>query len=112
MDSLGCGLCDKRTGLSANLTLEDIRVIRSCLVNSQVHNTQIPNIFESDSSPNISFCPECEFLLREMKRVKVLVDLVDSHLDELVSKFKVQCKGKSKSTKNKKRSRVNYFHDE
>jgi len=96
MGSLGCGLCDKVTELTGNLTPEDIKVIKSCL--SAQFNTQISNIFKLNSSNNISLCSECAFLLREMERVKVLVDLVNSHLDDLVSKFKGQfCGGKPKS---------------
>jgi len=90
----GCGLCGSGNSPMTNFTLEEFEIIQpilSSLVTSDCEPTA--NNFFDWTELNCSqaaFCSDCQTLLREMKRLKVLVKLVTSQLEAIVSKVKVK----------------------
>jgi len=90
----GCGLCGSDNSLIAVLTQEEFEIIQpilSSLVISDCEPTA-NNFFDWTelNCSQVAFCPDCQTLLREMKRLQVLVKLVTSQLKDILSKVKVK----------------------
>jgi len=88
----GCGLCGSENSTTTNLTLEEFEIIYPILSSSLTSDLTTNHCCDwtSVNCHQVFFCPHCQSLLKEMKRLKVLVQLVTSQLDDIVAKVKVK----------------------
>jgi len=92
----GCGLCGTETSSSSakNLTAKEFETINEILTSfnssSDDSTTNNPGFnWAGLEYSQVVFCADCHCLLQEMKRLQVLVKLVSSQLDAVVSKVRV-----------------------
>jgi len=86
----GCGLCGTETPPITNLTPEEFEIIQSILSSLFCDLTANDLDWTSVNCSEIFFCSGCQTLLKEMKRLKVLLKLVSSQLDAILAKVKVK----------------------
>jgi len=104
----GCGLCGTETSPENThfLTPEDFEIIQplllSCLATTSSEDSDLANNNNNkvdwtkgsvESCSQVVFCPDCQSLLKEMKRLKGLLKLVSSQLDTVVAKVRVKYNG-------------------
>jgi len=92
----GCGLCSTETQQVTNLTPEELRIVQPILLSfapTSELTTTTKNKYCDWPGVNCSqifFCSDCQFLLKKLKRLQVLYNLVSSDLETIVEKVKVK----------------------
>jgi len=88
----GCGLCGTENSATiTNLSPDEFDIIQSILSSVLCDlTTNDLDYWNSVNSSEVQFCADCQTLLREMKRLQVLVKLVTSQLDSVMAKVKLK----------------------